>query len=343
MGKIKEKHLVTKRNVLNELRTNNMTLQELRFFSIYLSKINPQDTSTRLVRFPLEDFRSIMELGRMNIQYLKEVTNSLLSKVVNVPTERGGYTGFQLFKECTVDTDDFGEWYVEIDAHDKALPLMFDFKKEFFSYELWNALRLKSSNQLRMYELLKQYERIGYKVMLVDELKACIGIKKDEYPRFDNFKMRVLDACQQALAENTDISFTYEPYGRKGRGGKILALKFSITKNKNYVDPLGLDEFIDRKKVLFLEVNKSENNPNIPEKIIERINFLNDACKNEFTFAEMDILYVLVSNKLMIYDDMELYQYFNLRYKEFEYSASKVQIHDRFAYFKSMLEQDKSK
>ena len=47
--------------------------------------------------------------------------------------------------------------FYEIDAHDRALPLMFDFKNKYFKYELWNALRLKSPNQVRMYEILKQW------------------------------------------------------------------------------------------------------------------------------------------------------------------------------------------
>ena len=64
MAIIKENYLIKKRNVLNEIRSNSMTLQELRFFSIYLSKINPADTSTRTVRFPIDDFKAIMELGR---------------------------------------------------------------------------------------------------------------------------------------------------------------------------------------------------------------------------------------------------------------------------------------
>ena len=62
MAKLYETAVVSKRNVLNELRSNNMTLQELRFFSIYLSKINPQDIDTRVVRFPLDDFQKIMNL-----------------------------------------------------------------------------------------------------------------------------------------------------------------------------------------------------------------------------------------------------------------------------------------
>ena len=90
----------------------------------------------------------------------------------------GGYNGFQLFKDCTVDIDDKAEWYIEIDAHDKALPLMFEFKDKYFSYQLWNALRLKSPNQLRMYEILKQYEKIGIRILSIDELKKPFRNRK---------------------------------------------------------------------------------------------------------------------------------------------------------------------
>ena len=107
---IKKGFTIEKRNVLNEIRSNSMSLQELRFFSIYLSKINSRDLSTRVVRFSLIDFQRIMEFGsHMKISYLKQVTNSLLCKVVNIPTEHGGYEGFQLFNRCKVDMDENGE------------------------------------------------------------------------------------------------------------------------------------------------------------------------------------------------------------------------------------------
>ena len=196
MASIKEKHIIQKRNILNEIRTNSMTLQELRFFSIYLGKINkdkPEDT--RRVRFPMDDFKAIMDLGRIDIKYMKTVTNNLLCKVVNVPDDNGGYIGFQLFKKCKISKDKNEEWYIEIDSHDDALPLMFDFKREYFSYKLWNALRLRSSNQVRMYEILKQYETVGERILSVDDLKSYLGIGKNEYPRWNNFKCRVLDSC----------------------------------------------------------------------------------------------------------------------------------------------------
>ena len=75
MPKIKGTELVEKRNILNEIRKTNMTLQQLRFFSIYLAKINARDLSTRIVRFPLSDFQKIMGLGRMNIQHFKNTVD----------------------------------------------------------------------------------------------------------------------------------------------------------------------------------------------------------------------------------------------------------------------------
>lgn len=245
---IKGKELVEKRNVLNEVRKNNMSLQELRFFSIYLSKINARDTSTRVVRFPLCDFQKIMEIGSdINITHFKLITDRLLGQIVSIPAERGGYTSFQLFKECTVTKDENEEWYVEIDAHDKALPLMFDFKDKYFTYELWNALRLKSVNQLRMYELLKQFETVGQREISIEELKTSLGISPKEYDRFERFRVRVLNSCQQALQENTDIRFTYER-GKTGKGGKWLTIIFHIFKNENHKDQLTLNQFIKEQK-----------------------------------------------------------------------------------------------
>ena len=340
-----------------------MTMQELRFFSIYLSKINAKDTSTRVVRFPVADFQAIMELGsNIKIPYLKNVTNSLLSKVVNVPNERGGYTGFQLFKGCEVDKDDNGEWYVEIDAHDKALPLMFEFKNKYFTYQLWNALRLKSSNQLRMYEILKQYQAIGSRVLTVEDLKSLLGIKKDEYDgRWNNFKTRVLDACQQALKEHTDIKFTYEPHGKRSKNGKILSLIFYIEKNEKYTDQLTLDMFIEEKKIESVSVHPDEEEE--PNEYFDGDNdevgsggenyftqeiypFLTDACNREYNQAEIQVLYNLII-KAMPYSGkgkekytLDAYDYLKRKYDELNMQAGRREIKNRFGYLKKIIEAD---
>lgn len=341
---IKEKYLVKKRNVLNELRVNCMTLQELRFFSIYLSRINPRDLSTRIVRFSIADFQAIMELGRINIEYMKNVTNGLLSKVINVPTERGGYTGFQLFKQCRVDHNEFNEWYIEIDAHDKALPLMFEYKDEYFSYQLWNALHLKSANQLKMYELLKQYEKLGTRIIPIEKLRSLLGIEKKEYKAYKDFRVRVLEACQQALRDYTDISFTYEPYGKKGPGGKILFLKFNIKKNKDYVDQLTLAEFIDGYQVDNDVRIEPDDGNDISDSYRDKIAFLSEACNHEFSFQETVVLYNEMQNRLpedLIREDIQCYDYLNSKYQEMAMRGERTKISHRFAYLRSMIGKEK--
>lgn len=333
---IKATNLVEKRNILNEMKSTYFTMQEARIFAIYLSKINPRNLETRVVKFKLEDFLAIVNIHKMNISKLIDTTNKLLSIIINIPDDNGGYSAFQLFKKCKVYKDnENNEWYFEIDAHDEALPLMFDFQDKYFTYQVGNILRLNSPNQMRMYEMLKQYEHFGKRILSVDKVKENIGIQKDEYPRFGDFKIRVLDACQRSLAEYTDIKFTYEPYGKKGKGGKILFLKFTIKKNKDYIDQLTLDKFIEQNKEVDEEATEGlyEN----------RIKFLCDACDNEFLESEIIVLYNLMVENLscdIISEDLRCYDYLMRKYHELKMRNDKNKITHRFAYMKSLIGTD---
>jgi len=373
---IYEKAWVAKRNVLNELRSNNMTIQELRFFSIYLSKINPNDISTRVVRFPLSDFQRIMGFGKLNLSQLRASTDSLLCKIVHIPDENGrGLRSFQLFKECHIFQDDNDEWFLEIDAHDKALPLMFDFKTKYFKYELWNALRLKSPNQVRMYEILKQYERIGHRELPVADLRALLGIEKNDYSGrtgWSDFKKKVLDSCQEALKQTTDICFTYER-GKVGNGGKWLSVIFHIQKNTEYVDPLSLSEFITMQpNPEQISVDNDETTENIIDSSVwneqspeedeyswalrvygtDQMAILASGCKYEFDKSQMEQIYLVLIRihipKDILTSDLTWgrQSYLRTKYAALNVEDNKKQrigeppIRDRFRYFLRMLEED---
>jgi len=351
---IKKDFLVEKRNVLNEIRSNSMTLQELRFFSIYLAKINSRDISTRVVRFKLSDFQRIMELGKLNLAQLRDTVDGLLCKVVEIPIEKGGFERFQLFKKTVFAKNESEEWYIEIDAHDDALPLMFEFKERYFTYELWVALRLKSSNQFRMYEILKQYESVGERVVAVDDLRGFLGIEASEYPRFNSFRERVIDTCQEALETYTDIRFTYEPAKREARG-KISAIKFNISHNENYVDQLALDDFIDRQNLADDDIaaSTSRESDNLPKANYfeqEVYPLLADACDGEFNLEEMQVLYNMIV-KIIPYDakkgkeeyKMDIFDYLKRKYDELKRRAKRndlSEVQRRFGYMKKTIEID---
>ena len=355
--KLYQKALVAKRNVLNEIRSTSMTVQELRFFSIYLSKINPWDVSTRLVGFPIEDFQRIMGFGRLNIKQLKASTDSLLCKIVHLWDEDGGYNSFQLFKRCGVFKKD-EQWFVEIDAHDDALPLMFEFKNRYFKYELWNALRLKSPNQVRMYEILKQYEQSGIRELSIQTLRELLGVAPTEYTGrtgWTNFKKYVLDACQQALKECTDICYTYER-GKTGKGGKWLTIVFHISKNEEYTDQLTLSEFIEQQPnpggIIELEDNDYEllSEENLEDNPADdEHDLLSEACKGEFEPKELEDLWQLIVTvpqwKLphvhLAGDPIDLrrYHYLAQRYATMNLNA-KGKHRARLNYLKTMIRED---
>jgi len=345
-------NIVEKRNMLNEMRSTQLNLVELRFLTIYLSKINARDISTRKVRFPLADFLKIMKIQKVNISALKMTAYRILSHVVSIPNKNtGGFTVFQLFKECKVDKDENGNWFVDIDAHDKALPLMFEFKQEYFKYELWNALRLKSSNQIRMYEILKQYEHKGERTITIEDLRAMIGIEKGSYPMYADFRKYVIDKAQAALKESTDISFTYKPI-RKAKG-KVSALCFAIKKNADYVDQFTLADFIDLQAAVedenvigeAFELADHENEKNI-SALDEAFVFLSESFKAEFTDAQVEVLYRVALPYIQYihpgsnYNDvlLKMYDYFLLKYAQL--NAYNKPVKSRFGLLRTIIEAD---
>ena len=287
MAQKKKPIFVEKRNILNELIAWKFSLCELRLFSIYLGRINARDIRTRVVRLGINQFYRVMGLHLQKDKYLKKITDGLLMKIVYIPDEKrsGDYTTFQLFKECKIAHDGNGDRYFEIDANDRALDLLFNYKRDYFTYELWNVLNLESVNQVRMYELLKQYEKRGERVISLADLKALLGIGEDEYPRWDNFRLRVLNACQKAIKEKTDICFTCEPYTKSGRGGKIQSLRFTITKNADYKCQLNLDEFLG---VGAMERIKRESAEQEPEPDVSGLDFIQEPLseKDKLTILE---------------------------------------------------------
>ncbi len=353
---IKNTYIIEKSNVLNEIRGTNMSLQELRFFSIYLSKINARDTSTRCVCFPMSDFQKIMGFGRLNIKQLQASTNKLLCKVINLPDNNGGYTGFTLFKRVRVFKNDFDEWFFEIDTSDDALPLFFNLKGNYFTYELWNALRLKSACQLRMYELLKQYEKLGKIEINISELRELLGISPDKHTRLERFRTHILDSCQKALAENTDICYTYE-CGKRGSRGKWLTIVFHISKNDKHSDPLELNDFIDKQptpagtngQVSDEQFELADNYSN------DRIELLASACKYEFTEVQMNEISAIIVNMPFIeyeykdagavYDDVWFarFHYLIEVYARLNVYAETHEVRNRYALFKSFILNDRDK
>lgn len=345
--RIKKANKVEKRNDLNEIRTKHMTMQQLRFFAIYLSRINARDESTRRVCFPLADFQKIMGLGKLNIRNLQAATDSLLCQIVHIPDENGGFRAFQLFKECRVFRDD-GAWFVEIDAHDRALPLFFDFKEKYFIYDVGNVLRLSSPNQMRMYEILKQRQKMTQPVIIkLAELRELLGIDAAAYPEYKRFRARVLETAKSELAAQTDITFTYEPIRT---GHKITALAFDIKANTANFPQMSIEEWINA-------IPESEPlRPSLPQAVAVEagadtdgsgvdVEFYAEALPEGLSPAEVEALWALAVEHIGEYSnhydaELEVFHYLQKKTKLMQAQKKAVKPENYFAWLRKAVAED---
>ena len=207
---------------------NQLNIQEIRLLTVYLACINPQDINTKTVIFRLADFQRLFNFKHLWESEIKQTFKRLLSHTLFI-SNNGEFNAFQLFKNIRLYTKD-GEKIIEITAHDEAVPYLFNIQGQYFSYPLWNIFQLKSVNQFRLYELLKQYEKKGTRELEINELKELLGINPEKYSDIDNFKRKVLDVCMTALQAHTDIKATYRT-GKRSKCNKTESIIFDIEKN----------------------------------------------------------------------------------------------------------------
>jgi hypothetical protein len=89
-------------------------------------------------------------------------------------------------------------------------------------------LPLQSSYSIRIYELLKQYEKLRERSFQLSELREKLGIEDTEYSLYGNFKQRVLLQAQKELVKITDITFEFK---EKKLGRRVVGVLFFIRSN----------------------------------------------------------------------------------------------------------------
>lgn len=233
--KKKKNYVVKKSNILNELQLNEMTLFEYKLFCILLSRLDSNSVDGSVV-LSLEDYAEIMNIKRARQDLIKKQTSEIVKKACYMDFPDGrGFATYTLVHACLVyPRKSDGKWVIEMKINPELLPLVQKSKERFISYKLYNTIYLNSYQTIRIYELLKQYEGIGERVIGLKELRAFLSIADSQYSEWYEFSRWVLSPAQKAISEKTDITFQIQTI-RKSH--KVDAVKFVIEKNKNFVDP----------------------------------------------------------------------------------------------------------
>jgi plasmid replication initiation protein len=220
-------NFVTKSNKLIEANYK-LGVIEQKIILCLASNIQPTDSDFKTYTLPIKEFTRLLGLkGSPKYKDLRDITKELMQKVfevrINKKVIQVAWLSFVAYNES--------EGTIDIRFDPFLRPYLLELKREFTSYKLENVVKLKSTYAIRIYELLKQYEKIQERTFLLKDLRKLLGAE-DIYPAYGNFKQRVLMPAQKELKAKTDISFKLEEI-KNGR--RVIKIKFiieSVKQNK---------------------------------------------------------------------------------------------------------------
>lgn len=218
-----DSNLVSKANSIIEA-SYKLGVMEQKIISTIASNINPDDKDFQTYTFSIKEFKELIGSKSKNIYAeVDKITTKLMQPFLFINAE-GKPTRIAWLSKATYNINE-GSVTVRFDPDLK--PFFLFLNEKFTRYKLGNIVHLRSSHSIRMYELLKSYEGLTERIFTLGDLRNKLGLE-DKYPKWINFRQRVLDHAQKELAEKTDITFTYEVI-KQGRA--VHKVKFKIQSN----------------------------------------------------------------------------------------------------------------
>ena len=224
-----KKEMVRKANELVEARYK-FDIWETRLFLKFLSLLDREEEQFQeYYKFYLTDFVKDFKLENAHATYksIEQAGYEMVKKVITLESKDEGrkarvYTG--LFTEFIITDEDDSQNYAKISVSKWLRPYLVALKDRYLSYDLSNIAYLSSPYYVRIYELLKQYEKIGHRRFSVEDLKFKMELE-NKYKSYGHFKQDIIEPAKRNIDAYCDINFEYEEI-KKGR--KVVELVFHI-------------------------------------------------------------------------------------------------------------------
>ena len=218
------------RNVVKQdYRLNNarykLDTNEMKFIAIAIAQIDTDDDELKEYEVKISELEAKLQ-AEQNETRLKRFAKKIMSKPLEVPTS----TGWEVYNWFSKIEYVRNEAKFKVQIHKDLRVYLLDFKKRFVKYNLKYILALTSNYAIRIYQLLKEYEKVTKRTFTVEELQDILQVPKSYKAKYNDFKKRILKVAEKELIEHCDIFFEYEEIKINKKVTEIL---FRIKKNVN--------------------------------------------------------------------------------------------------------------
>lgn len=159
---------------------------------------------------------------------LSSVADKLYERSILYINEKGN-----LVKKRWVITCEYNERdkSIKIQFHPDLIMDLLIFKNKFTILQYDVSKSIKNSYTYRLYELLKQYLKIGKRTFMIGELRYKLSIEDNEYPLYGNLKQKIIKPSIKTINKYTDIEVELlEVKNKKTR--RVEKITFTIRLNK---------------------------------------------------------------------------------------------------------------
>lgn len=218
-----EKKNIVLSNDLIEAKYKLSALEQ-KIIHLLIAQIDLFDEDLKYYSLNVTEFSKIF--GENNNNYARDMKRAL-EKLVTTKIEIKSKDTV-LIASWFASAQYFKGGKIEIEFSRKLKPHLIGLKRSFTRYNLDYVIEFKSSYSIRIYQFLKQYQRMGIREVSLLALKEYLRIEK-EYAMYAHFKAKVLNVAYDEINKNADISFKFEEI-KKGR--KVDKIKFYISNKK---------------------------------------------------------------------------------------------------------------
>jgi plasmid replication initiation protein len=222
---VDKKSLVVQSNRLVEAKYR-LSVEEQKIVKILVSQIQKDDEDFKDYEFHIKDLAELLDMDHSNTYgVLRGITRRLVSRVLEFYDQEKK----EFIQASWLSGAKYKEGMGTVTLHFDPLlkPLLLQLQSYFTKYEIGQVLRFKGQYTIRFFEFRKSF--LGRQkqevVFSLKELREVLGLQKDEYKIFRDFRNRVLEPARLELLEKTGKSFTWESV-RQGRGGKVTGVFF---------------------------------------------------------------------------------------------------------------------
>lgn len=212
----------------------NFDTVDIKIFKTILGKINHNETLFK--DFYIIDYEDLDEVNIDKKNRFAIVTKSL-KKLANyyVQLEEGNST-----VEVGLIQNKFkyekNSSKIVVSVHEDLKPFLLDLSVKYTKYGIANLAQLKNVYSIKLFELLKSFQALGYYETTIANLRKSLEIPEDNYKMYADLKKKVIEKAQREISSTT----IYFDFKEEKIGKKVERIIFTI---KSYEAKIDLDQY----------------------------------------------------------------------------------------------------